>query len=220
MGTPREGESAPEREGTRSLPGIQEPRRGWLEREGVQLRPQCIHSPPHPAPPMAPTRDLHGGAREKVSPTRQGWEMPPKQYSGSPSPVCTLRGPGLVLARRGSARTREETLPQSTRQALMARAAPTGDNGEKQQRDSRRREEGSPTQLENFTQKSRFQAIFKLSEDLATRSLHIPMATPAGAARPLPPSGRTRAPRVRARGPAHAFSPPGPLGPWGCPPWL
>ena len=45
---------------------------------------------------------------------------------------------------------------------------------------------GSPTQLENFTE-SRFQAIFKISEDLATPSLHIPMATPAGAERPAAP---------------------------------
>ena len=43
---------------------------------------------------------------------------------------------------------------------------------------------GSPTQLEIFAQKSRFQAIFKIFEDLATPSLHIPMATPAGAERP------------------------------------
>lgn len=49
-----------------------------------------------------------------------------------------------------------------------------------------------------FTQKSRFQAIFKISEDLATRSLHIPMATPAGAERPLPPSDWTCALRVSA----------------------
>lgn len=42
-----------------------------------------------------------------------------------------------------------------------------------------------------FHTESRFQAIFKISEDLATRSPHIPMATPAGAERPLPPSDWT-----------------------------
>lgn len=45
---------------------------------------------------------------------------------------------------------------------------------------------GSPTQSENFTPSPDFRLFLKISEDLAAPSLHVPMATPAGAAPPLP----------------------------------
>lgn len=98
---------------------------------------------------------------------------------------------------------------------------------QKRQRDSRRWEEGSPTQLENFTQKSRFQAIFKISEDLATEACISPWQHQLVLSGPLPPSDWTCAlqlpvaPRSLslALGPPHLATSPGPLSLVGQP-WL